>query len=389
MKRRHFLTSTARVAAAGAFMPQIAIGAVAPSSESKSDPGRFTFPEKPKPAVQPGEFVFAAAHMDHGHITGMCNALSEAGGTLKWVYEPDGRKRETLLRRHPKAKEARSLEEILGDAEVKLVAAAAVTVERAAIGCRVMEAGKDYFTDKAPLTTLAQLEQVKAVVARTGRKYMCYFSERLHVESAMYAADLVSGGAIGRVVQVIGLGPHRLNKSTRPAWFFERAKFGGILCDLGSHQFEQFLTYAGATDATVAHATIGNFANPDKPEFEDFGEASLVGNNGAVNQVRVDWLTPGGLGTWGDGRTFILGTKGYIELRKYIDVGREKKGDQLYLVDERGEYRLEVTGKIGFRFFGELILDCLNRTEKSMTQAHAFKAAELCIRAQDAARRLT
>jgi predicted dehydrogenase len=272
---------------------------------------------------------------------------------------------------------------------VKLVAGAAVTAERATIGCQVMEAGKDYFTDKAPLTTLAQLEKAKAVVARTSRKYMCYFSERLHVESAMYAGDLVRGGAIGRVVQVIGLGPHRLNKPTRPAWFFERAKFGGILCDIGSHQFEQFLTYAGATDATVAHAAIGNFANPDKPEFEDFGEATLVGNNGAVNQVRVDWFTPNGLGTWGDGRTFILGTKGYIELRKYIDVGRAKNGDQLYLVDDHGEHHLEVAGKIGFRFFGDLILDCLHRTEKAMTQAHAFKAAELCVRAQTAAQRLT
>jgi predicted dehydrogenase len=388
MNRRHFLKSTAGVASAGAFVPRIALGAAVPSSESKTNPGRFTFPEKPKPVVQPGEFVFAAAHMDHGHLAGMCNALSEAGGTLKWVYEPDAKKRDTLLRRHPRAKQARALDEILDDAEVKLVAAAAVTSERAAIGCRVMEAGRDYFTDKAPLTTLAQLEKAKAVVARTGRKYMCYFSERLHVESAMYAGDLVSGGAIGRVVQVIGLGPHRLNKATRPAWFFEREKFGGILCDIGSHQFEQFLTYAGAIDASVAHAAIGNFANPDKPEFEDFGEATLVGNNGAVNQVRVDWFTPNGLGTWGDGRTFILGTKGYIELRKYIDVAREKKGDHVYLVDEHGEHHLEVGGKIGFRFFGELILDCLNRTENAMTQAHAFKAAELCIRAQDAAQRL-
>lgn len=388
MKRRHFLTTTAGMAAAGAFAPQLATAAAAPSSESKSDPSRFTFPEKPKPVARPGEFVFAAAHMDHGHITGMCNALSEAGATLKWVYEPDARKRDTLLRRHPQAKPARALDEILDDADVKLVAAAAVTSERAAIGCRVMDAGKDYFTDKAPLTTLAQLEQAKAVAARTGRKYMCYFSERLHVESAMYAADLVRDGAIGRVVQVIGLGPHRLNKPTRPAWFFERAKFGGILCDIGSHQFEQFLTYAGATDAKVAHAAVANFANPDKPEFEDFGEATLVGNNGAVNQVRVDWFTPNGLGTWGDGRTFILGTKGYIELRKYIDVAREKKGDQLYLVDDRGEYRLEVAGRVGFRFFGEFILDCLNRTEKAMTQAHAFKAAELCVLAQAAAQRL-
>ena len=41
---------------------------------------------------------------------------------------------------------------------------------------------------------------------------------------------------------------------------------------------------------------------------------------------------------------------------------------------------------MGFRFFGELIVDCLNRTEKAMAQAHAFKAAELCLKAQAAAK---
>ena len=205
----------------------------------------------------------------------------------------------------------------------------------------------------------------------------------------MFATDLTRAGAIGRVVQVAGLGPHRLNKPTRPAWFFERAKFGGILCDIGSHQCEQFLAYTGASDATVTHAAIGNFANPDTPEFEDFGEASFVANNGATGQFRVDWFTPAGLGTWGDGRTFILGTRGYIELRKYIDVGREKTGDHVYLVDDQGEHHLSVHGQVGLRFFGEFILDCLNRTECAMTQAHAFKAAELGLKAQAAARRLT
>jgi predicted dehydrogenase len=204
----------------------------------------------------------------------------------------------------------------------------------------------------------------------------------------MYATDLVAGGAIGRVIQVIGLGPHRLSKAGRPAWFFEKAKFGGILCDIGSHQFEQFLTYTGATDATVTQAAVANYANPDKPEFEDFGEASLLGDNGSSNYIRVDWFTPDGLSTWGDGRTIILGTKGYIELRKYIDVGREKAGDNVYLVDDKGEQRLNVAGQVGFRFFGQLILDCLNRTENAMTQAHAFKAAELCLRAQLAARKI-
>jgi predicted dehydrogenase len=252
-----------------------------------------------------------------------------------------------------------------------------------------MEAGKDYFTDKAPFTTLDQLNAARGVAARTGRKYMVNYGERLGSEAGMFATDLLRQGAIGRVLHVMGLGPHRLSKASRPAWFFERAKYGGILCDIGSHQCEQFLTYAGATDATVAHAAVGNFGNPDKPEFEDFGEATFVGDNGATNQIRVDWFTPDGLGTWGDGRTFILGTQGYMELRKYIDVGRSRSTDHLFIVDGKGEHELDVKGKVGLRFFGELILDCLARTEKAMTQAHAFKAAELCLRAQDAAKRLT
>lgn len=354
----------------------------------KSDGMNYAPQGRPRPVIEAGEFPFAAAFLEHGHIYGQCNGLLEAGAELHWVYDPDPAKVDAFRARFPQAKVARSFEEILDDASIRLVAAAAVPNERGPIGCRVMQAGKDYFTDKTPFTTLAQLDEARRVVAQTGRKYMVYFSERLHVESAMHAGDLVKAGAIGQVIQVLGLGPHRLNKFTRPAWFFERERYGGILCDIGSHQFEQFLHFTGATDATVMHAAVANFANPDVPEFEDFGEASLVGNNGATNYVRVDWFTPDGLGTWGDGRTVILGTKGYIELRKYIDVGREPTGDHIYLVDDRGEHHLNVAGRIGFRFFGEFILDCLHRTEKAMTQAHAFKAAELCLRAQQAARRL-
>jgi len=358
------------------------------SQPQKSDGMNYAPQGKPSPVVKPGEFVFAAAHLDHGHIYGQCNGLLEAGGELRWVYDPDPAKVEAFRTRYPQVRAARSLDEILADSDVRLVTAAAVPCDRGPLGIRVMEAGKDYFTDKTPFTSLDQLDAAKAAVARTGRKYMVYFSERLHVEAAMYATDLVAAGTIGRVIQVIGLGPHRLGKAGRPAWFFERAKYGGILTDIGSHQFEQFLTYTGATDATVTQSAVGNFANPDKPEFEDFGEASLLGDNGSSNYIRVDWFTPAGLSTWGDGRTVILGTKGYLELRKYVDVARDRAGDQVYLVDDAGEHHFNVAGKVGFRFFGQLILDCLNRTEKAMTQAHAFKAAELCLRAQLAARRI-
>jgi predicted dehydrogenase len=342
---------------------------------------------KPSPVVRAGEFVFAAAHLNHAHIYGQCQALIDAGAELRSVYDPDPNKVSAFLGKFPGTPIACSFDEILSDDKIQLVAAAAIPSDRCALGCRVMRAGKDYFTDKTPFTTLAQLAEAKRVVAETKRKYMVYYSERLHVESAMHAGTLVERGAIGRVLQVIGLGPHRLG-TNRPAWFYQKEKYGGILCDIGSHQFEQFLTYSGATDATLQHAAVANYAHPDTPEFEDFGEASFLGNNGATNYVRVDWFTPGGLRTWGDGRTVILGEKGYIELRKYIDVARDPQGDQLYIVDDRGEHRLELAGKVGFRFFGELILDCLNRTENAMTQAHAFKAAELCLIAQANAKRI-
>ncbi len=341
---------------------------------------------KAKPVVAPGEFVFAAAHLDHGHIYGMCNGLLEAGAELRYVYDSDPYKVDAFRARFPGVRLARTLEEVLDDPEVRLVAAAAVPDERGPLGLRVMTAGKDYFTDKAPFTTLAQLEAACRKVAETGRKYLVYYSERLHVECAVAAGDLIREGAIGRVVQVLGLGPHRLDAPSRPAWFFERRRYGGILCDIGSHQIEQFLTYTGAQDAQLTMARTTRH-NPRYPELETFGEASLVADTGASGYFRVDWFTPDGLSTWGDGRTFILGTEGYIELRKYTDVGRSTSTDHLYLVDKEGEKHLELSGRVGYPFFGQLILDCLNRTEYAMSQEHAFKAAELCLKAQVLAER--
>ena len=340
---------------------------------------------KPAPVCRPDEFKFAAVALDHGHIFGQCNGLVEAGGELRWVFDPDPQKVEAFRQKFPQAAVAKSFEQVLEDSEVQLVAAAAVPSLRGPLGVKVMRAGKHYFTDKTPFTELGQLAEARKVAAETGKKYMVYYSERLHVECAVFAGDLVKQGAIGRVVQVLGLGPHRLNAEARPAWFFERAKYGGILCDIGSHQIEQFLFYSGASDATITSARVANYANPKYPELEDFGDAALVADNSATSYFRVDWLTPSGLRTWGDGRTVILGTDGYIELRKYIDVSREDGGDQLFIVNQEGEKHFSLAGKVGFPFFGQLILDCLNGTETAMTQEHAFKAAELCLKAQAAA----
>jgi predicted dehydrogenase len=349
---------------------------------SKMDGMNYAPKGKPAPVVRPGEFVFAAIGLDHGHIYGQCNGLIEAGGVLKSVYDPDPGKVNHFLHVYPGVQAVAHEDEIFNDSEIKLITGAAVTSERCALGLRVMDAGKDYFTDKAPLTTLEQLEAAKAKVKETGKKYAVYYSERLHVESAVFAGQLIEQGAIGRVVQVLGLGPHRLSAPSRPQWFFEREKYGGILCDIGSHQIEQILFYTGSKDATVTYSQIANHNTPQYPELDDFGDAMLLTDNGATGYFRVDWFTPDGLNTWGDGRSIILGTEGFIEQRKYINIGVSTEGGHLFLANGKEEAYYNVEGKVGFPYFGELILDCLNRTENAMTQEHAFKVAELSVRAQ-------
>lgn len=336
-----------------------------------------------KPVCERGEFPFAAAYLDHGHIFGMVDNLVAAGGSLSAVYEPNSKVANQLLQRYPQARRVNNFTEILQSPEIKLVAAAAIPNLRGPIGIEVMQHGKDYFTDKCPFVSLQQLQDARQVAQDTGMKYSVCFSERLQNEAAEFARELIDDGIIGQVIQVLGLGPHRLSKANRPDWFFQKEQYGGILCDIGSHQAEQFLTYSGNHDAEVIMARADNFANPQTPELEDFGEFSLKGTNDCSGYFRMDWFTPNGLRTWGDGRTTILGTKGFIECRKYIDLTVSPLRDNtVYIVTDDSEEQHSVSGKIGFPFFPAFLLDCLNRTDLAMTQQHTFKAAQLSMQAQ-------
>ncbi|GAE36358.1 Gfo/Idh/MocA family protein [Halalkalibacter akibai] len=352
---------------------------------SKNDGMNYAPKGKVSKVVAEGEFIFAAVGLDHGHIYGMCNGLLEAGGELVAVFDPDLKKAQAFIEKYPGVEIAASEEEILNNPAIQLIASAAIPANRCEIGLKALDHGKHYFVDKPAFTTLEQVEKARKKTEETGLKWGIYYSERLHVESAIFAGQLVEQGAIGRVIQVMGTGPHRANAKSRPDWFFDPEAYGGILCDIGSHQIEQFLHYTGAKDAKVLHSKVANYNFKEYPKFQDYGDATLVADNGATFYFRVDWFTPDGLGTWGDGRVTILGTEGYIEVRKYIDIGRDSAGDHLYLVNQEGEKHFECTGKIGYPFFGEFILDCLNGTENAMTQDHAFKAAALCIEAQNQA----
>ncbi|MCO5732209.1 Gfo/Idh/MocA family protein [Rhizobium sp. SSA_523] len=323
--------------------------------------------------------------VDHGHIVGMVRGMLNAGAELAgWAAQAATPL--TMLREFGQAfPEAPMLEEeeLLQDESITLILTAAVNSERAAVAIRAMRHGKDVLTDKPGCTDLKQLADLRETVAATGRRWAVCFSERLAVESATLADQLIAQGRIGEVVQTVGLGPHRLNAANRPAWFWDRARTGGILTDICAHQFDQFLHFTGSTEARIVTAVIGNVANPERPDFQDFGEVLLEGNGGR-GYARVDWLTPQGLPTWGDGRMTILGTRGYIELRKYIDIGGQGGTDHVFLVDDTGLQRFQAQGA-GTPFFARLLQDVVERTDVAMSQAHAFLATELSLAAQQMA----
>jgi predicted dehydrogenase len=363
--------------------------------------------------ADPGRFTVAAVGLDHGHIYGMCAGLEEAGAVIGGVYDPDPHKTDAFRTRFPEARVYGSEREALEDGTINMIASAAVPAERGALGLRVHRAGKHYFCDKPPFTTLQQLQEARRSVSETGLKWAVFYSERIENEAAVFAGELIRAGEIGRVIHVLGLGPHRLNAPERPDWFFRKDRYGGILTDLGSHQVEQFLFYAGlgthgpgtpgldthdvdtpgagtagVGEVRVSSARVGNLAHPDYPGLEDYGDATLSASGGVTGYFRVDWFTPEGLSSWGDARTFIVGTEGTIELRKNLDLASSHEPSHCYLVTATGERHYALSGSVGLPFFGELIRDCLEGTEEAMPQEHSFRAAELALTAETRAETL-
>jgi len=334
-----------------------------------------------------GKPTVAAVGLDHRHIYGQLGGMLQAGcDAAGWWTEGEPGTLEGFVKRFPDLPRLSDRRALIEDDRVDLVLLAAVPTDRARLAIEAMRAGKDVMTDQPGCTTLDELEALRSCVAETGRIWSVDFSERFEVPAVTKAAELVHEGAIGRVVQTVGLGPHRLNRATRPAWFFERRRYGGILCDIASHQIDQFLFFTGSQQAEIVASTVGNYANPEDRGLEDFGEILLAGDQGR-GYIRVDWYTPDALPTWGDGRLTILVTDGYIELRKYVDVAGRDGTDHLFLVNGGRCEHIDCAG-VPLSYFENLANDVRDRTETAMQQDHAFRVTELAIRAQMQARRV-
>jgi predicted dehydrogenase len=329
---------------------------------------------------------FSVIGVNHSHIYGQVNLLLRAGAELVSVFAREPDLLANFATAYPQARVVRSMEEILEDETIHLVVSAAIPSERAPLGIAAMQHGKDYMSDKPGFTMLEQLTEARRVQAETGRIYSICFSERFENRATVKAGELVKAGAIGRVIQTIGLGPHRANLPNRPDWFFRRSQYGGIITDIGSHQADQFLFFTGSTSAEVVAAQVANYHHPEHPELEDFGDLLLRGDGG-TGYIRVDWFTPNGLDTWGDTRLTVLGMDGYLEVRKNIDIAGRPGAGHLFLVDNMGTRYIDCS-EVPLPYGSQLLSDIVNRTETAMTQEHCFLASELVLRAEAQATRL-
>jgi predicted dehydrogenase len=344
---------------------------------------RLLAQDSPQPAAKP-RIRFAAIGLNHSHLNGQIAAVIRGGGELVSFFGKEPDLAAAFAKRYPSAKLARSEPEILEDPSIQLVVSAAIPNERGPLGIEVMRHGKDYMVDKPGTTSLEQLAEVRRVQAETRRIYSVLIERHEH-KGTTKAVELVKAGAIGQVIQTVSLGPHRMNPESRPPWFFKREQYGGILCDIASHHIDQFVFFTGSREADVVAAQIRNVNHPQYPELEDFGDVMLRGSGG-TGYVRVDWFTPGGLNVFGDGRLTILGTNGYIEIRKSVDIAGRTGDSHVFLVDDKSPRYIDCRD-VALRYGERLVDDVLNRTETANSQEQTFLAMDIALRAEQHARR--
>ncbi|QHS51704.1 Gfo/Idh/MocA family protein [Edaphobacter sp. 12200R-103] len=391
--RREFLRTVGSVG--------LMAGVPALAEMSAIDPASVAYevaqPDQNAEAAPKHSIKFAVCGMSHDHIYGMVGAIQRGGGVLVAAYGAEPDKLANFKKRFPDVKMVSSEDAILNDPSIQLVLSSTIPDERAPLGVRVMKKGKDYLSDKPGATSLEQIDEIRKTIAETKRIYGILYSERFEVKAAVKAGDMVKAGAIGRVIQTINIAPHQIvqhgmdpyagGAGGRPDWFWDPARYGGILTDIGSHQVDQFLFYTGSTQAEVVASQVANVNHHQKPKFQDFGDMMLRGDRG-FGYVRLDWFTPDGLGTWGDGRLFILGTEGYIEVRKYVDVARSKQGNNLFIVD-KNQQRFIDCNNVTLPFGAQFVSDVVNRTHTAQDQTQCLLAAELVVRAQMKAQHVT
>jgi len=322
---------------------------------------------------------FAAIGLDHRHVYDLTAGLLAAGSVCVG-HDPetsDPRVLAGFRKRFPNVP-AVARERLLVDPSVDFIVLAAVPRDRAAIAIEAMRRGKDVMVDKPGVTTTDQLDAIETAVRETGRIWSIALG-RLTSSSVQAALAVARSGELGRLVSLTSLAPHRLNRALRPAWFFDRAAYGGIICDIGVHSIDQFLAFADVSDATITASTIGCFGT-EPAGFEDFAEITLRGG-GIAGTMRLDWFTPDGLPDWGDGRLFLVGTEGTLELRKNLDIEGRAGGDHMFVAN-RERTRYQDCSALPVTYYDDFVADVRDRTGRTMENGRVFASCRLALRCQ-------
>jgi predicted dehydrogenase len=327
---------------------------------------------------------FAAIGLDHRHVYDMTEGLLNAGAECAG-YNPDTTDPRVLAgfrKRFPDVSEA-SRERLLDDPSIEFIVLSTVPRDRAALAIEAMRRGKDVVSDKPGVTTFEQLDSIRRVVRDTGRLWSICVG-RVASPAIQEALRVVRSGELGRLVQVISLAPHRLNRALRPSWFFDRPAYGGIINDIGVHSIDQFLALADVAEAEIESATIGAFGTaPDG--FEDFAEITLR-TPSVRGYCRVDWFTPDGLPTWGDGRLFLVGTDGTLELRKNLDLEGRPGGNHMF-VSGKHQTRYQDCSALPVTYYRDVLAAVRTRDFASLPQEQVFTVCRMALQAQANAQR--
>ena len=334
--------------------------------------------------------VFSVIGLNHGHINGQAKGLLDSGKwKLKHVFAEEDDLREAFVARFPDVTVAESVEQVLADEEVELIASASINAHRGPLAVQSLRAGKHFFVDKPCVTTLEQMEEIKKAVEETGLKWFAFFGEMLTHVGVKWVRQELEKGNLGEPVHFMGLGPHTLRINGRPDWMFNRELHGGILNDIASHQIAQF-GYWMMQDPIPQFSRVGNLHHPHKPEFEDFGDATLLGSKGATGYIRADWFTPEGLPAFGDIRQQLITTDAYVEHRKTIDIGDPQGGRGGKLIVTRMNKGPEIIdlSKTPMTFFDDLTADVENGSETAIPFDLGYKASKAILEMQRDAVRL-
>lgn len=327
----------------------------------------------------------AAIGMAHEHIYGQVRMLVAQGARLVGCYDADPEPCRKLLAEYPQAKIAQTEEELLNDPAVEVIVTAAVPSERANIGLRALAQGKHVFTDKPGIINQAQLSALKEATRNSGKKYLIYYQMR-RAPLVWEMVRRIRSGDIGKVVQVMSVCPHRCGADARPDWFFDLARSGSILMDIGVHHLDLHLLFTGQARGNLRYARMDCVRFTEYEGFYDYGEALFEYAGGSITgSFRLDWLSPDGLNAHGDGRFLVLGSEGYLDYRPSVELaGRVGKG-HLFVVNQRESLALSPADVAPTTFSADLYQDFVDGGEKSMIQESIFNTAEMLLEAESEA----